>query len=98
MAKLYFRYGTMNCGKSTVLMQVAHNYNENDNNCIKPHNKKNCYFYHISHINNNGFEKKIAEDRRREPISFSKFFNSQYEKSKKEIKKIGGLFHAIRIL
>ena len=60
------------------------NYNENDNNCIKPHNKKNCYFYHISHINDNGFEKKIVEDRRREPISFSKFFNSQYEKSKKE--------------
>ena len=30
MAKLYFRYGTINCGKSTVLMQVAHNYEEND--------------------------------------------------------------------
>ena len=30
MAKLYFRYGTMNCGKSTVVMQVAHNYNENN--------------------------------------------------------------------
>lgn len=29
MAKLYFRYGTMNCGKSTSLMQVAHNYEEN---------------------------------------------------------------------
>lgn len=28
MAKLYFRYGAMNCGKSTSLMQVAHNYNE----------------------------------------------------------------------
>lgn len=29
MAKLYFRYGAMNCGKSSALMQVAHNYNEN---------------------------------------------------------------------
>lgn len=28
MKKLYFRYGAMNCGKSTALMQVAHNYNE----------------------------------------------------------------------
>ncbi len=26
MAKLYFRYGAMNSGKSTALMQVAHNY------------------------------------------------------------------------
>ena len=26
MAKLYFRYGAMNCGKTTVLLQVAHNY------------------------------------------------------------------------
>lgn len=29
MAKLYFGYGAMNCGKSTILMQVAHNYDEN---------------------------------------------------------------------
>lgn len=28
MAKLYFRYGSMNSGKSTALMQVAHNYEE----------------------------------------------------------------------
>ncbi len=28
MAKLFFRYGAMNSGKSTALMQVAHNYNE----------------------------------------------------------------------
>ncbi len=28
MAKLYFRYGAMNCGKSTHLLQVAHNYEE----------------------------------------------------------------------
>lgn len=30
MSKLYFRYGAMNCGKSSALMQVAHNYEEND--------------------------------------------------------------------
>lgn len=29
MSKLYFRYGAMNCGKSTALIQVAHNYEEN---------------------------------------------------------------------
>lgn len=28
MSKLYFRYGAMNCGKSTALMQVLHNYHE----------------------------------------------------------------------
>lgn len=29
MSKLYFRFGAMNCGKSSALMQVAHNYEEN---------------------------------------------------------------------
>ena len=28
MAKLYFRYGAMNCGKSTALLQTAFNYKE----------------------------------------------------------------------
>ena len=28
MAKLYFRYGAMNSGKTTVLLQTAHNYEE----------------------------------------------------------------------
>ena len=28
MSKLYFRYGAMNSGKSTHLMQVAYNYEE----------------------------------------------------------------------
>jgi thymidine kinase len=28
MAKLYFRYGTMNCGKTTALIQAAHSYEE----------------------------------------------------------------------
>ena len=34
MAKLYFRYGAMNCGKSSELMQVAHNYNENNKKVV----------------------------------------------------------------
>ena len=28
MSKLYIRYGAMNCGKTTSLLQVAHNYEE----------------------------------------------------------------------
>lgn len=28
MAKLYFKYGAMNCGKTTVLIQTAHNYEQ----------------------------------------------------------------------
>ena len=28
MAKLYFRYGAMNCGKTASLLQVVHNYEE----------------------------------------------------------------------
>jgi thymidine kinase len=34
MAKLYFRYGAMNCGKTTSLLQVAHNYEERDQTII----------------------------------------------------------------
>lgn len=38
MSKLYFRFGAMNCGKTTALLQVAHNYEEKDMNIllIKP--------------------------------------------------------------
>jgi thymidine kinase len=34
MAKLYFRFGAMNCGKSTALIQVDHNYRERGMNTI----------------------------------------------------------------
>jgi len=34
VSKLYFRYGAMNCGKSTALMQVLHNYIERGMNAI----------------------------------------------------------------
>ena len=30
MAKLYFRYGAMNSGKTTLLLQTCHNYEENN--------------------------------------------------------------------
>lgn len=38
MAKMYFRFGSMNCGKTTALLQVAHNYEEKGMNVllIKP--------------------------------------------------------------
>ncbi len=38
MSKLYYRYGAMNCGKSTSLMQVAYNYEEREMNVriLKP--------------------------------------------------------------
>lgn len=38
MAKMYFRFGAMNCGKTTALLQVAHNYEEKGMNIllIKP--------------------------------------------------------------
>ena len=58
-------------------------YSQNENNnYIVPHNKKNCYFYHSTHINEKGLEKIIVEDKRREPISFSQFFNLQFSKLK----------------
>lgn len=34
MAKLFFRYGAMNSGKSTGLLQVAHNYEERGMNVL----------------------------------------------------------------
>lgn len=34
MAKLHFRYGAMNSGKTTILIQTAYNYEERDQNVI----------------------------------------------------------------
>ena len=34
MAKLYFKYGAMNSGKSTILLQTAHNYEERGMNVL----------------------------------------------------------------
>lgn len=37
---MYFRYGAMNCGKTTALLQVAHNYEENGQKIILIKSKK----------------------------------------------------------
>lgn len=34
MSKLYFRYGAMNSGKSTLLLQTAHNYREKNHRIV----------------------------------------------------------------
>ena len=34
MSKLYFRHGAMNSGKSTALLQAAHNYEERDQHVL----------------------------------------------------------------
>lgn len=34
MAKLYFRYGAMNCGKTTLLLQAVHNYEDRNMNVL----------------------------------------------------------------
>ena len=34
MAKLYFSYSAMNAGKTTILLQVSHNYGERGMNTL----------------------------------------------------------------
>ena len=34
MSKLFFRYGAMNSGKSTAMLQVAYNYEERDQRVV----------------------------------------------------------------
>ncbi|GIM29661.1 thymidine kinase [Clostridium polyendosporum] len=58
MSKLYFRYGAMNSGKSTHLMQVAHNYEERGMNVliIKPATDKKGGNKLVSRL---GVERKV---------------------------------------
>ena len=58
MSKLYFRYGAMNSGKSTNLMQVAYNYEERGMNVvlIKPSTDKKGGDRLISRL---GVERKV---------------------------------------
>lgn len=58
MSKLYFRYGAMNSGKSTHLMQVAHNYEERGMNVIllKPFTDKKGGDKLVSRL---GVERKV---------------------------------------
>ncbi len=53
MAKLYFRYGAMNCGKTTALIQVDYNYRERGMNTviIKPRSDKKGDDKVISRLN-----------------------------------------------
>ena len=58
MSKLYFRYGAMNSGKSTHLMQVAHNYEERGMRVIliKPSTYKKGWDKLVSRL---GVERKV---------------------------------------
>lgn len=58
MSKLYFRYGAMNSGKSTHLMQVAHNYKERGMNSVllKPSTDKKGGEKLVSRL---GVERKV---------------------------------------
>lgn len=58
MAKLFFRYGTMNSGKTALLLQAAHNYEEQDMKTIvmKPGIDTKGGDYLVSRI---GLERKV---------------------------------------
>lgn len=58
MAKIYFRFGAMNCGKTTALLQVAHNYEEKGMNIllIKPKIDKKGNNKIVSRL---GIERKV---------------------------------------
>lgn len=58
MSKLYFRYGAMNSGKSTHLMQVAYNYEERGMNILllKPKIDTKGYDKLVSRL---GVERKV---------------------------------------
>ena len=58
MSKLYFRYGAMNSGKSTHLMQVAYNYEERGMNVVllKPKTDKKGGEKLVSRL---GVERKV---------------------------------------
>lgn len=58
MAKMYFRYGAMECGKTTALLQVAYNYKKNGLNAIivKPERDKKGENKVVSRI---GIEREV---------------------------------------
>ena len=60
MAKLNFRYGAMNSGKTTILIQTAYNYEERDQNVIviKPKLDTKGDDYIVSRI---GAKRKVDE-------------------------------------
>lgn len=61
MAKLYFRYAVMNAGKSTQLLQIAYDYERNNNRkvlCLKPHNDTKEGEFIISRLENGVIKRK----------------------------------------
>lgn len=58
MAKLFFKYSAMNAGKTTMAIQVAHNYEETDNYCLlfKPSIDTKGEDYIVSRI---GIKRKV---------------------------------------
>ena len=60
MAKLYFKYGAMNCGKTTVLIQTAYNYEQQEMKVIviKPKIDTKGQKYIVSRI---GAKRKVDE-------------------------------------
>lgn len=62
MAKLYFRYAVMNAGKSTQLLQIAYDYEKNNDRkilCIKPYTDTKASDYIISRLDNGAIKRKI---------------------------------------
>ena len=79
MSKLYFRYGAMNCGKSSMLMQVAYNYNEKGRKVIiiKSSTDTKADNYLCSRI---GLKRKVDV-----LINPNESFEKYYDEWKKEI-------------
>lgn len=81
MSKLYFRYGAMNSGKSTNLMQVAHNYEERGMRVvlIKPSTDKKGGDKLVSRL---GVERKVdllINDKQNIYEEIKKLENSKYK-------------------
>ena len=83
MAKLYFRYGAMNSGKTALLLQAVHNYEEQGMNVVvaKPSTDTKGADHLVSRI---GLTRKVD-------YSFTKDDNI-FSHMKKIKKKIGCLF------
>lgn len=61
MAKLYYRYAVMNAGKSTQLLQIAHDYERNNNEkilALKPANDTKADDYIIARIGKDMLKRK----------------------------------------
>ena len=57
---------------------------DSNNKINSNHREDKCYFFHVSITHENGIKKIIEKDRRREPVSFSDFFENIYKILKEE--------------